>query len=115
MAKRDTKDLRKYEMMVVIKASLPDTQKKQALKKITDQLVTLGGSIEEEQVWGKRHLAFPIKKQQEGYYVVYNLFMRPEQAAEFNRLLNIDSDVLRFIIRNVDAFEKITMHTEQSK
>lgn len=105
MSKKDTGKMRKYELMLILKATLPDAQKKTAIKKINSQLTDLGGSIESEDVWGKRILAYPVKKHQEGYYLVNNVQLVPDKANDYRNLLKINSDILRFIINQVEHFD----------
>jgi small subunit ribosomal protein S6 len=115
MSKKETGELRKYEIMVIVKATLPDQQKKLSLKKIEDLVSEFGGSVSEANIWGKRHMSYPIKKHQEGYYVVYNLEMVPSTTKEFSRLLTINPDVVRFLLRNVKQFEKIAVPSERKQ
>lgn len=115
MAKQEKGTSKKYELMVIVKATLPDTQKKAVLKKITDQVKEMGGSIEEENIWGKRYMAFPIKKHQEGYYVIYNIQLSANETKEFGRQLTLNSDILRYLMRTVDQFEKISIPGENTK
>ena len=108
MAKTQTEGLRKYELMLIIKSNIPDTQRKQVLSKIKEMIKDFGGSVEEENVWGKRALAYPINKMGEGFYIVYNLFMNADKANEFKHQLNLNGDVMRYLLRSMESFEKIT-------
>lgn len=112
MAKNVGIKTRKYELMYIVKATLPDAQKKLAIGKIKEQLEKLHGFVEEEDVWGKRFMAYPIKKHQEGYYVVSNISMPPEETKEFSRLMHINADIMRFLLRSVDNFESISVPGE---
>ncbi|HMV32927.1 MAG: 30S ribosomal protein S6 [Gemmatimonadales bacterium] len=48
--------------------------------------------------WGKRTLAYPIKKRETGYYVIANFKAEPSQLPEFERALKLDDGVLRFLV-----------------
>jgi small subunit ribosomal protein S6 len=54
-----------------------------------------GGSVEKVDIWGKRRLAFDIKKKSEGIYAVINLNAEPASVIELDRQLNLNESVLR--------------------
>lgn len=94
--------MNKYELMIILKPLLPEDIRAGIQKKI-EKLVTKGkGKITATDPWGKRHLAYPIKKHDEGYYIVYKLTMDPGFTPEFQRELKLMSDVLRSLLSIID-------------
>ena len=94
--------MNKYELMIILKPLLPEDIRLGIQKKI-EKLVTKGkGKITATDAWGKRHLAYPIKKHDEGYYIVYKLTMDKAFAPEFQRELKLTSDILRLLLSSLD-------------
>ena len=60
--------------------------------------ISPSGKITGVNEWGLRGLAYEIKKQMKGYYVVVNFTAEPKAVSEFNRIVALDSKVLRFLI-----------------
>lgn len=92
----------KYELMVIIKPLLPEDIKSKVLSKIEKQIAKFEGKILKTDVWGKRHLAYNIKKHEEGYYVVLDIEMPEENAPELENALKLQSDVLRHLLIRED-------------
>ena len=59
--------------------------------------------MEEVDVWGKRRLAYPIDKKEEGIYVVVNLECESDSVQELDRRLNLNDNVLRTKVLRTDA------------
>ncbi|MBI4690788.1 MAG: 30S ribosomal protein S6 [Nitrospirae bacterium] len=68
-----------YENIVILNASLPDEEIEAASKKIKDLIVNSGGEILKADTWGKRKLAFEIRKQKKGFYLLL-IFKAPSAA-----------------------------------
>jgi small subunit ribosomal protein S6 len=86
-----------YEVMLILKPLLPEDIKSNIIEDIEKLVKKYKGKITSTDVWGKRHLAYPIKKHDEGYYLIYKLDMEEENVKEFDRQLNLNSGVLRFL------------------
>ena len=69
-----------------------------ALKKVSD-----GGSVESVEVWGRRRLAYDIKKKSEGIYAVVDFSSTPDTAKELDRQLGLNEAVLRTKVLRQDA------------
>ena len=91
-----------YEIMFIVKTTIEsDKQKKtiEAMKKI----ITDGkGKIVETKEMGERKLAYPIKKELDGYYYVLKVETTPEVVCEFDRRASIDETILRHLIIKLD-------------
>src|SRR5271168_3197146 len=64
-----------------------------------------GGKVEKQEYWGLRGLAYRIKKNRKGHYVLLNINAPAKAVVELERQLKINEDVLRYITVSVDAFE----------
>jgi small subunit ribosomal protein S6 len=61
-----------------------------------------GGNVEKVDRWGKRHLAYPVKKQADGNYVLINFEADPEVIKEIDRVMKIQDDILKHLIVKID-------------
>ena len=87
--------VRSYELMAIIDPTVEDHSVE--VKAVEETLAKLGGEVTKADVWGKRRLAYEIKKQSEGIYVVFEFKMEPDQLMELNRLLSLRPLVLRHL------------------
>ena len=105
--KKEVKDLKNYEMMVVLKPLLPDDVRKEVHKNFVDLLSELGGELVDIDVWGKRYLAYNIKGHDEGYYIVYNFKSPATAIAELRRKIELVQEILRYMIVEAEHPEEI--------
>ena len=68
------------------------------LKKVADIIAKNGGKITKQDNWGKRKLAYPIKKEDFAVYVYFEIQLPPEGYAKVESTLNITNEVLRYLI-----------------
>ncbi|GKI14952.1 30S ribosomal protein S6 [Oscillospiraceae bacterium] len=87
----------KYETMLVTSAAL-DEEASTALVGKFKTLIEAHGTIDSVDEWGKRRLAYPINKQEEGVYTLIKFTCTPEFPAELDRVYKITDGVLRTII-----------------
>ncbi|MEY2626614.1 MAG: ribosomal protein [Actinomycetota bacterium] len=87
---------RAYELMVIIDGGIDDNAAQQQVKSITASIASVGGSVHgNPDWWGKRRLAYPINKKEDGYYVVYNVEAQGGALDEVERTLRIADNVVR--------------------
>ena len=87
----------KYETMLVTSSKL-DEEATAALVGKFKSLIEANGTIDSVDEWGKRRLAYPINKEEEGVYTVINFTCEPEFPAELDRIYKITDGVLRTMI-----------------
>ena len=87
--------MRAYEVMVILDPSLDERTIEPSLDKYLNVIRKDGGSIESLDVWGRRRMAYEIKKNAEGIYAVITLNAEPDTVKEFNRQLGLNEAVLR--------------------
>ena len=87
----------KYETMLGTSAAL-DEEASTALVGKFKTLIEAHGTIDSVDEWGKRRLAYPINKQEEGVYTLIKFTCTPEFPAELDRVYKITDGVLRTII-----------------
>ena len=91
--------MRKYEIMYILKADLDEASRKEVMGKLESIISDNGGKVTAtDESMGLRELAYPIKDETKGYYVVLKAEMGNETINEFNRLVHINANVLRHLI-----------------
>ncbi|CAM2753871.1 30S ribosomal protein S6 [Actinomyces slackii] len=87
--------MRHYEIMIILDPETDERTVSQSLEKLLQVVPSNGGTVDKVDVWGKRRLAYDIKKKSEGFYVVADLTTTPEIAQELDRQLGLNETVLR--------------------
>ena len=87
--------MRKYEVMVIIDPDVDDRQVNGLLEKPLAGLTKAGGTVDTLDVWGRRRLAYDIKKKSEGIYAVINLTADPAVVKELDRQFTLNEKILR--------------------
>ena len=88
--------MNKYESVIIINPSVDEKGIKSLIKKFTD-IINNEGKVESVEELGKKRLAYEIKKNKEGYYVIFNFEAKPELIAELERNYRIEDSVMKFI------------------
>ena len=87
-----------YELMVIFHPDLDDEAINQALDKIKGLISAGKGKVIKVNEWGKRHLAYPIQKQNDGIYYLLDVEMPPSLNKELERNMNILEPVMRYLL-----------------
>lgn len=90
--------LRDYELMYIIRPNVADEELAGATGKVETLIQGLGGEVSERNPWGKRRLAYPIAKFDDGYYIVEKIKLDPNRARDLEEALRISDDVIRHIL-----------------
>lgn len=102
-----------YELMVILDPGIDERTVQPSMEKFLGVITQAGGTIENLDIWGKRRLAYEIKKQSEGIYVVANFLSNPEATAELERQLGLSEAVLRTKVLRAD--ELISQRAAQAE
>jgi small subunit ribosomal protein S6 len=95
--------MRAYEVMVILDPSLEERTIEPSLDKYLNVIRKDGGSVENVDVWGRRRLAYEVKKNAEGIYAIITLSAEPATVKEFDRQLTLNESVLRTKVLRADA------------
>jgi small subunit ribosomal protein S6 len=90
--------MRNYELICVIQPDLDETAFNGLVEKVKGWVTETGGSVDKVDVWGRRRLAYLIKKQREGQYVLLNVTMNPTTTASLERNLRYQEPILRHML-----------------
>ena len=88
----------KYEVLYVLNPNLTEEETAGIVEKIKTLIEQNNGTIDEQNEWGKRKLAYEINYLTEGYYVLVKFTSGPELPAELDRILGITDGVIRSLV-----------------
>ena len=89
---------RDYELVVILSPEIGDDSIETSLERLNQGITSRGGEITETNHWGRRRLAYPIKRFLEGNYVVSQIKLDPAQVPGLESSLRISEEVLRHMI-----------------
>lgn len=90
--------MRKYEIMYIMRPDLDEDSQQALVEKFDSVLTDHGAQITEVEEMGKRRLAYEIKDYRDGVYRVIYTTADPEAINEFDRLMKLNNDILRFMV-----------------
>jgi small subunit ribosomal protein S6 len=90
--------LRDYELMYIVRPNVAEEELTGATGKVESMIKVLGGEVSERNPWGKRRLAYPIDKYEDGYYIVEKIKLDPTRTRDLEEQLRISDDVIRHIL-----------------
>lgn len=95
--------MRKYETMIILNAALDEENRKNLLDMLLNVLKDNGAQISKVNEWGVKDFMYEIEKQTKGYYVVVNFETDNAKInAEFDRVCNINENVVRQLVLALD-------------
>ena len=94
--------MRDYEVVFIAHPDLDETALNGVIEKVKGWIVDAGGSIVKIDQWGRRRMAYSIRKQREGQYVLVQAQFAPKFSAELERNLRFLEPVMRFMIKSVE-------------
>ena len=95
-----------YESVFIARQDISAAQVDGLTEQFSALLQENGGEVRKKEYWGLRNLAFRIKKNRKGHYVLFNIDAPPAAVAEMERNMGISEDVIRFLTVRVDALEE---------
>jgi len=95
--------MRQYEMMVILDPEVDERTVQPSLEKYLGVITNDKGTVDKVDVWGRRRLAYPIKKKSDGIYVVINFTSESTTAKELERQLSFNETILRTKLLRPDA------------
>jgi small subunit ribosomal protein S6 len=94
--------MRDYELVFIVRPDLDDNAFKDVVERVRSWITEAGGTVSKVDLWGKRKLAYTIRKQKEGQYVLIKSQMPTEFCATLERNLRFLEPVMRFLVTTVD-------------
>ncbi|MCX6009623.1 MAG: 30S ribosomal protein S6 [Chloroflexi bacterium] len=87
-----------YELVLIISPEVVDEEMPDFITKLSELVNKVGGSVDEVNQWGRRKLAYPIKRSMEGNYVLTKVKMKPALTKELEANLRLSGKILRHLL-----------------
>ncbi|MCJ7585896.1 MAG: 30S ribosomal protein S6 [Anaerolineales bacterium] len=94
--------MHKYELVCIIHPDLDETAFNGAIDKVKGWISDAGGTVDKLDVWGRKRLAYTVRKQREGQYVLLNVSLPPSATAGLDQNLRFLEPVIRYMITSVE-------------
>ena len=95
-----------YETVIIIRQET-STQQVEALADTFEDIVKQsGGSVKKRENWGLRSLAYKIKKNKKGHYILLNIEAPPTAIHEMERVMRLNEDILRYLTLRIDEIDE---------
>ena len=106
-----------YESAVMINAALDDEQIQALISRIKETITNNGGEIREVEDWGRKRLAYVVKKSKVGYYAIFRFNAPSSLIAKLERFYVLDEQFLRYlnIKLDADAIEYLEKNKDKSQ
>lgn len=95
-----------YETVLIARQDISAAQVEQLADDLVNILSQGGGSVSKKEYWGLRNLAYRIKKNRKGHYVLLNVDAPAPAVHEMERLMRLNEDILRHMVVRVDELEE---------
>jgi small subunit ribosomal protein S6 len=98
--------LRDYELVFIVNPEVGDEGVQETVDRVHNFIQERGGEVKESENWGKRRLAYPIKRQAEGVYVVSQIAFEPQELRALEGNLDLAEDVLRHLVTRAEEVKQ---------
>ena len=95
-----------YESVIIGRQDLTPGQFETLLEKFIAVIQSFKGEIKKRENWGIRNLAYKINKNRKGHYMLLNIDGPPEAIKEYERLMRLDEDIIRFLTIKVKSIDE---------
>jgi small subunit ribosomal protein S6 len=87
-----------YELVLIVSPEVVDEEMPEFIAKLSEVVNKVGGSVDEVNQWGRRKLAYPIKRFTEGNYLLTKVKMKPDVTKELEANLRLSGKILRHLL-----------------
>ncbi|MBQ7285895.1 MAG: 30S ribosomal protein S6 [Alphaproteobacteria bacterium] len=97
----------KYESVLIARQDLGASQVSAIVSDLSNVIAKEGGEVVRVDNWGLKNLAYRIKKNRKGHYVLLNISAPANAIAEYERLMRVNEDIIRYMTVKVDEFSEV--------
>lgn len=102
--------MRSYEVVIIVHPDLDEKAFSEIVERVQSWITEADGKVTKVDLWGKKKLAYEIRKQTEGQYVVFYADMNPTFCTELERNLQINESIIRYMV--TIAIESVKVETK---
>ncbi len=107
--------MRFYETVFIARQDLTSNQVETLAQHYTSIINTHGGEVSKTEFCGLRPLAYPIKKNKKGHYILMNIAVEANAIKEMERQMNLNEDILRYLTIRVEELDNSPSSLMQSR
>ncbi len=89
--------VRPYELVFIAHPDLDEAAFQAVVERVKEAITKAEGTVTKTEIWGKRTLAYPIRKRREGYYVLMHMDMPAAALPQLERFLRLQEPIMRFL------------------
>jgi small subunit ribosomal protein S6 len=94
--------MRKYELVCIVHPDQDEAAFAAIIEKVKGWIIESNGTVDKVDVWGRKRLAYTIRKQKEGQYVIFNVTLPPEATTTLDQNLRFLEAVIRYMLTVVE-------------
>ena len=95
-----------YESVIIGRQDLTPNQFEELVEGFTKIIEDYKGVIKKREIWGLRNLAYKINKNRKGHYILLNIDSSSEAIAEYERLMRLNEDIIRFLTIRINSIDE---------
>ena len=95
-----------YESVIIGRQDLTPNQFEELVEGFTKIIEDYKGVIKEREIWGLRNLAYKINRNRKGHYILLNIDSSSEAIAEYERLMRLNEDIIRFLTIRINSIDE---------
>lgn len=103
-----------YESVLIARQDLGASQINTLVSDLSEVIKKEGGEVVKVDNWGLKNLAYRIKKNRKGYYVLLNIVAPAKAVAEYERLIRLNEDIIRYMTVKVEDFNNEAAEEEEA-
>jgi len=111
--------MRTYEILFIVRPDYPEDELDRFIAQMDGVVTNTGGTVQKTDKWGRRRLAYEVRRHREGQYVLFTVECEPPTLREFERLLKVSEPVIKFLTVRIDEelkrIEKLKKHRDKKR
>ena len=103
-----------YESVLIARQDLGASQVNNLVSELSEVIKAEGGEVVKVDNWGLKNLAYRIKKNRKGHYVILNIAAPASAIAEYERVMRVNEDIIRYMTVKVEEFSSVNSDKESA-
>jgi small subunit ribosomal protein S6 len=104
--------MNKYESVLIARQDLGASQVSSLVDSLKQVVAAQGGEVVRVDNWGLKNLSYRIKKNRKGHYVLMNISAPAQAIAEYERIMRVNEDIIRYMTVKVEEFSEVSADSD---